>query len=37
MKDYITPEFSVIELDADIVTTSPARDFGDTPMADFNW
>ena len=37
MKNYTTPEISITELTADIITTSIPDEYGDTPMADFNW
>ncbi len=35
MKEYNTPEITVLSLDCDIITES--YPMGDTPMADFSW
>ena len=37
MKNYTTPEISITELTVDIITASIPDEFGDTPIADFNW
>lgn len=37
MKNYTTPEISITELTVDIITASLSDEYGDTPMADFNW
>lgn len=35
MKEYNTPEITVLTLDCDIITESDPM--GDTPMSEFSW
>jgi len=40
MKEYITPDLSIIKFTTDVITTSTpseADDIGDTPITDFSW
>ena len=34
MKEYTTPDISIVDLTTDVITTS---DVGDTPFVDFGW
>lgn len=37
MKEYTTPDINIVDLTTDIITASVPDEYGDTPMADFNW
>ncbi len=37
MKEYTTPDFSVITVDTDIITTSVDNPVVDSPVVEFGW